>query len=39
VTTIELARPETLNAWNHQFGLDLLDAVQRVAATTARARS
>jgi 2-(1,2-epoxy-1,2-dihydrophenyl)acetyl-CoA isomerase len=30
-TTIELARPETLNAWNHQFGLDLLDAVQRVA--------
>jgi 2-(1,2-epoxy-1,2-dihydrophenyl)acetyl-CoA isomerase len=31
-TTIELARPETLNAWNHQFGLDLLDAVQRVSA-------
>jgi 2-(1,2-epoxy-1,2-dihydrophenyl)acetyl-CoA isomerase len=29
-TTIELARPETLNAWNQQFGLDLLDAVQRV---------
>ena len=31
-TTIELARPETLNAWNNQFGLDLLDAVQRVGA-------
>jgi 2-(1,2-epoxy-1,2-dihydrophenyl)acetyl-CoA isomerase len=31
-TTIELARPESLNAWNHQFGLDLLEAVQRVAA-------
>jgi 2-(1,2-epoxy-1,2-dihydrophenyl)acetyl-CoA isomerase len=31
-TTIEMARPESLNAWNHQFGLDLLDAVQRVAA-------
>lgn len=30
-TTIELARPQALNAWNHQFGLDLLDAVQRVA--------
>lgn len=30
-TTIELARPESLNAWNHQFGLDLLEAVRRVA--------
>jgi 2-(1,2-epoxy-1,2-dihydrophenyl)acetyl-CoA isomerase len=29
--TIELARPETLNAWNRQFGIDLLDAVQAVA--------
>ncbi|HEX2016681.1 MAG TPA: enoyl-CoA hydratase [Solirubrobacteraceae bacterium] len=28
--TIELARPETLNAWNRQFGIDLLAAVQRV---------
>src|SRR5258708_24029376 len=31
-TTIELARPESLNAWNHQFGLDLLAAVEQVAA-------
>jgi 2-(1,2-epoxy-1,2-dihydrophenyl)acetyl-CoA isomerase len=29
--TIELARPETLNAWNRQFGIDLLDAVRTVA--------
>src|ERR1700730_5146531 len=29
--TIELARPETLNAWNRQFGIDLLDAVGAVA--------
>jgi 2-(1,2-epoxy-1,2-dihydrophenyl)acetyl-CoA isomerase len=29
--TIELNRPDTLNAWNKQFGLDLLDAVERVA--------
>ena len=29
--TIELARPETLNAWNRQFGIDLLDAVVTVA--------
>jgi len=29
--TIELARPETLNAWNRQFGVDLLAAVERVA--------
>jgi 2-(1,2-epoxy-1,2-dihydrophenyl)acetyl-CoA isomerase len=27
--TIELNRPETLNAWNLQFGLDLLAAVER----------
>lgn len=29
--TIELARPETMNAWNKQFGIDLLAAVQEVA--------
>jgi 2-(1,2-epoxy-1,2-dihydrophenyl)acetyl-CoA isomerase len=28
---IELNRPQTLNAWNRQFGYDLLDAVQTVA--------
>jgi 2-(1,2-epoxy-1,2-dihydrophenyl)acetyl-CoA isomerase len=27
--TIELNRPETLNAWNLQFGVDLLAAVER----------
>jgi 2-(1,2-epoxy-1,2-dihydrophenyl)acetyl-CoA isomerase len=31
VATIELNRPETLNAWNHQFGEDLLAAVRRAA--------
>lgn len=30
VATIELARPETMNAWNKQFGLDLLQAVETV---------
>jgi 2-(1,2-epoxy-1,2-dihydrophenyl)acetyl-CoA isomerase len=30
--TIELNRPESMNAWNRQFGLDLLTAVQEVAA-------
>jgi 2-(1,2-epoxy-1,2-dihydrophenyl)acetyl-CoA isomerase len=30
VATIELNRPETLNAWNTQFGTDLLAAVRRV---------
>jgi 2-(1,2-epoxy-1,2-dihydrophenyl)acetyl-CoA isomerase len=30
VATIELARPETMNAWNKQFGLDLLKAVEMV---------
>src|SRR4051812_14304657 len=30
--TIELARPETMNAWNKQFGLDLRAAVDEVAA-------
>ncbi len=29
--TIELNRPETMNAWNRQLGAELLDAVQRVA--------
>ena len=27
---IELNRPEALNAWNKQFGVDLLDAIKRV---------
>jgi 2-(1,2-epoxy-1,2-dihydrophenyl)acetyl-CoA isomerase len=29
---IRLDRPQALNAWNHQLGLDLLDAVRSVAA-------
>ena len=29
---IELNRPDTMNAWNEQFGLDLLAAVQEAAA-------
>src|SRR3954447_7022143 len=33
--TIELNRPEALNAWNKQFGLDLRDAVEDVAADDA----
>jgi 2-(1,2-epoxy-1,2-dihydrophenyl)acetyl-CoA isomerase len=32
VTTIELNRPEALNAWNTQLGLDLLAAMGHVAA-------
>lgn len=28
---IELNRPETMNAWNHQLGVDLLAAVERAA--------
>jgi 2-(1,2-epoxy-1,2-dihydrophenyl)acetyl-CoA isomerase len=28
---IELNRPDRLNAWNRQFGYDLLDAVEKVA--------
>jgi 2-(1,2-epoxy-1,2-dihydrophenyl)acetyl-CoA isomerase len=28
---IELNRPETMNAWNYQFGVDLLAAVEQVA--------
>jgi 2-(1,2-epoxy-1,2-dihydrophenyl)acetyl-CoA isomerase len=35
VATIELARPETMNAWNKQLGLDLLAAVEEVAADDA----
>jgi 2-(1,2-epoxy-1,2-dihydrophenyl)acetyl-CoA isomerase len=30
--TIELSRPESMNAWNRQFGLDLRAAVEQVAA-------
>jgi 2-(1,2-epoxy-1,2-dihydrophenyl)acetyl-CoA isomerase len=33
--TIELNRPEALNAWNAQFGVDLLAAVRGVAADDA----
>ena len=29
--TVELNRPETLNAWNERFGLDLGDAIETVA--------
>jgi 2-(1,2-epoxy-1,2-dihydrophenyl)acetyl-CoA isomerase len=28
---IELNRPDTMNAWDYQLGIDLLDAVQRAA--------
>ncbi len=28
---IELNRPETMNAWNKQFGLDLMDAIRTVS--------
>jgi 2-(1,2-epoxy-1,2-dihydrophenyl)acetyl-CoA isomerase len=31
VATIELARPESMNAWNTQFGLDLRGAIEQVA--------
>src|SRR5947209_5016288 len=31
LATITLNRPETLNAWNRQFGVDLLEAVRSVA--------
>ncbi|HZL48308.1 MAG TPA: enoyl-CoA hydratase [Solirubrobacteraceae bacterium] len=31
VATVELNRPEALNAWNKQLGLDLLAALRRVA--------
>src|SRR3954462_2282670 len=30
--TIELSRPESMNAWNKQFGLDLRAAVEEVGA-------
>jgi 2-(1,2-epoxy-1,2-dihydrophenyl)acetyl-CoA isomerase len=33
--TIELSRPETMNAWNKQFGIDLLAAVEEVASDDA----
>jgi 2-(1,2-epoxy-1,2-dihydrophenyl)acetyl-CoA isomerase len=33
VATVELARPEALNAWNQQLGIDLLAALRRVAET------
>jgi 2-(1,2-epoxy-1,2-dihydrophenyl)acetyl-CoA isomerase len=32
IAKIELNRPETLNAWNKQFGADLLEAVRQVEA-------
>jgi 2-(1,2-epoxy-1,2-dihydrophenyl)acetyl-CoA isomerase len=31
VATVELNRPEALNAWNKQFGLDLLSALRQAA--------
>src|SRR5579871_2051744 len=37
VATIELNRPQTLNAWNGQFGADLLNAVERCRADDVRA--
>src|SRR5207302_1357663 len=33
--TIELNRPQALNAWNEQFGIDLLAAVREAAADEA----
>jgi 2-(1,2-epoxy-1,2-dihydrophenyl)acetyl-CoA isomerase len=35
VATIELNRPQALNAWNQQLGLDLLAALRRVSAEDA----
>ena len=35
IAKIELNRPETMNAWNKQFGVDLLAAVERVASDDA----
>ena len=29
---VELNRPDTMNAWNRQFGIDLLAAIEAVAA-------
>jgi 2-(1,2-epoxy-1,2-dihydrophenyl)acetyl-CoA isomerase len=37
VATVELARPQALNAWNQQLGLDLLAALARVGESGARA--
>ena len=33
--TILLNRPDSLNAWNEQFGLDLLDAIETVSSDEA----
>ena len=38
IAKIELNRPETLNAWNKQFGLDLLEAYGASGPTAASAR-
>jgi 2-(1,2-epoxy-1,2-dihydrophenyl)acetyl-CoA isomerase len=35
VATVELNRPQSLNAWNKQFGLDLLAALRQAAADDA----
>jgi 2-(1,2-epoxy-1,2-dihydrophenyl)acetyl-CoA isomerase len=35
VATVTLDRPQALNAWNQQLGLDLLDALRRVGETPA----
>ncbi len=35
VTTVELNRPEVLNAWNPQFGADLLGTLRRVSEDSA----
>jgi 2-(1,2-epoxy-1,2-dihydrophenyl)acetyl-CoA isomerase len=35
VATIELNRPQTLNAWNAQFGADLMSALERCASDDA----
>jgi 2-(1,2-epoxy-1,2-dihydrophenyl)acetyl-CoA isomerase len=35
VATIELSRPEALNAWNKQLGVDLLSALRQAAADDA----
>ena len=38
VATVTLNRPQALNAWNKQFALDLLAALDRAAATKRRER-
>ncbi len=35
---ITLDRPDAMNAWNNQFGLDLRDAVEQAADRRRRAR-